>query len=217
VLRSGLLLLAGVLIAAPVSVSVANAAASGYSADPARTPKGTYRLSTPQSALMVKARHHNGLSHSLFRFTRMTGTLDWDPAELTRSKVDVTVEVNSITTNVRDFPAQLTSDRYLNVAKYPTASFVTTSAVRTGPRTGRMTGDLTLMGVTRPVTWDVAYVGGAPSSSALMNVGFTAVATIKRSDFGFSSFLPLIGDEITMTMDTEFAMARPPKTAAAAR
>src|SRR4051812_24244413 len=156
-----------------------------FSKDPSKTPAGVYRISPPHAALFVHVPHGGGVSYSLFRFNKITGTLNWNPTDLTKSKVDLTVDVKSLATNVPNFAEELIGDQYLKTSQFPTATFVTTSAVRTGPQTGKMTGDLTFMGVTKPVTFDVTYVGGNQSAAGLMNMGFTAVGKIKRSDFGF--------------------------------
>ncbi len=216
------LLAAGALLATPLLAQAAyrapntapGSSLSGdfnkfFSKDPSKTPAGSYRLSPPHAALFVRVPHGGGVSYSLFRFNKMSGTLDWVPNDLTKSKLNLTVDVKSLATNVPNFAEELIGDGFLKTAQYPTATFVTTSAVRTGPQTGKMTGDLTLMGVTKPVTFDVTYVGGNQSAAALMNLGFTAVGKIKRSDFGFTAALGPIGDEVTLTMDTEFAMPRP--------
>jgi polyisoprenoid-binding protein YceI len=218
------LMAAGVVLAAPLLAQAAyrppntapGSSLSGdfnkfFSKDPKKTPAGTYRLSGPHSALFARIPHGGGVSYSVFRFNKVSGTLDWVPTDLTKSKVNLTVDVKSLATNVPGFAEELIGDQFLKTSQYPTATFVTTSAVQTGPNTGKMTGDLTLMGVTKPVTWDVTYVGGNQSAAALMNMGFTAVAKIKRSDFGFTANLGPIGDEVTLTMDTEFAMPRPRK------
>jgi polyisoprenoid-binding protein YceI len=217
-----ILLAAGAMTAAPLLAEAAyrtpnpapGSSLSGdfnkfFSKDPSKTPAGTYRLSGPHAALFVRVPHNGGVSYSLFRFNKVSGTLDWNPTDLTKSKVNLTVDVKSLATNVPNFAEELTGDQYLKTSQFPTATFVTTSAVRTGPQTGKMTGDRTFMGVTKPVTFDVTYVGGNQSAAALMNLGFTAVGKIKRSDFGFTTALGPIGDEVTLTMDTEFAMPRP--------
>ena len=182
-----------------------------FSKDPSKTPAGTYNISPPHAALFVRVPHGGGVSYSLFRFNKVGGKLDWVPSDLTKSKVNLTVDMKSLATNVPNFAEELTGDQYLKTAQYPTATFVTTSAKRTGPDKGTMTGDLTFMGVTKPVTFDVTYVGGNQSAAGLMNLGFTAVGKFKRSDFGFTTALGPIGDEITITMDTEFAIPRPRK------
>ena len=187
-----------------------------YSKDPSKTPAGIYNISPPHAALFVRVPHNGGVSFSLFRFNKVSGKLDWVPNDLTKSKVNLTVDMSSLATNVPKFAEELTGEQYLNAAKYPTATFVTTSAKRTGPDKGTMTGDLTFMGVTKPATFEVTYVGGNQSAAGLMNMGFNAVGKIKRSDYGFTAGMGPIGDEITITMDTEFAIPRPRNPAALA-
>jgi polyisoprenoid-binding protein YceI len=184
---------------------------SQFTKDPAKTPSGTYNMSGAHTALFVKVPHGGGVSYSLFRFNKTSGRIVWNGADPAKSSANITVDVKSLTSNVPNFAEELVGDQYLKTAQFPTATFVSTAATRTGPTTGKLTGDFTLMGVTKPVTFDVTLTGASPSEAAVMNIGFNAVTRIRRSDFGFTTAMGPIGDEITITVDSEFAQPRPRK------
>jgi polyisoprenoid-binding protein YceI len=101
----------------------------------------------------------------------------------------------------------------LDSATFPTATFVSTSAEQTGPSTARVTGDLTLHGVTRPLTLDVTYNGSwaqHPAGPPIAGIGFSARGTIQRSEFGLNTLLPTTGpnsgvsDAVELLIEAEF-------------
>ena len=101
--------------------------------------------------------------------------------------------------------AHLKSPDFFDAAKFPTASFKSTKIEVTGPSSGKITGDLTLHGVTKPVTLNASFNGGGinPMSKAYV-LGFNATGTVKRSEFGISTYVPAVGDEVTLTISAEF-------------
>ena len=106
--------------------------------------------------------------------------------------------------------AKLKSDAFFDVAKFPKATFKSTNIELTGEGTGKLTGDLTLHGVTKPVTLDVTFNGaGTAPMTQLYVIGFDAVGTLKRSDFGIKNFVPLVGDEVKLVISCEFDRAQP--------
>ena len=105
---------------------------------------------------------------------------------------------------------KLKSDAFFDTAKFPTATFKSTTIEMTGADTGKLAGDLTLHGVTKPVTLDVAFNGaGTPPMTKLYIVGFDAVGKLKRSDFGITNYIPLVGDEVELVISAEFDRAQP--------
>jgi polyisoprenoid-binding protein YceI len=194
------LALAGVLGLALATGPVAQAQSSK---DPAAAPAGTYKLDPNHTSVIARLGHMNTFSYSTFRFGTTSGTLNWDPAKIENSKVDITIETASIMTPVKDFPAELSGDKFMNSAKFPTARFVSTSIKRTGPTKGEITGQLTFMGVTKPMVIEAELVGAGKGMRAPV-VGFTGTAHIKRTDYGFSAGLPAIADQVNFLIDTEF-------------
>jgi polyisoprenoid-binding protein YceI len=99
----------------------------------------------------------------------------------------------------------LMSPDFLNVAEFPEMTFKSTAIEKTGDKTGKVTGDLTLLGVTKPVTMDVTFnqVAPNPFHNNTPTAGFEAHAVIKRSDFGMKAAIPNIGDEVDISIDSQ--------------
>ena len=114
----GLALLASAVIAQPAKPPPAPA-----SKDPATAPAGAYKLDTRHTSVIARVAHQNTVSYSIFRFGAVSGTLDWDPAKVESSKVDINLETNSIATPVAGFAEELVGERFLNSAKFPGRSF----------------------------------------------------------------------------------------------
>jgi polyisoprenoid-binding protein YceI len=147
---------------------------------------------------------HFGFSHPMGRFDRFEGDFRFDPADPTQSSVTVTIPVDSIDTGVAKLDAHLKTDEFFYVARYPTATFKSTRVERSGEHDLKVTGDLTLHGVTRPVVLDVVVnkIGQHPMAGRAA-AGFDASATIRRSDFGISNYVPNVSDEIRLSISTE--------------
>lgn len=170
--------------------------------NPADAPAGTYKLDASHASVILRILHQ-GTSYSTFRFGAPAGTLDWNP-NVETSKVDITVDMKSIATPVAGFADRLTGERYLNVAAFPQARFVSTSIRRTGPTTGEITGNLTFMGQTRPITVQAQLVGIGHGMRGGVTIGFEGTSKFKRSDFGFTTLLPDVGDESELILDLAF-------------
>lgn len=147
---------------------------------------------------------HFGFSHPMGRFDKFESDFQFDPADPTRSSVSVTIPVSSIDTGVAKLDEHLQTADFFDVAKYPTATFKSTRVERAGAHGLKVTGDLTLHGVTRPVVLDVVVnkIGPHPMAGRAA-AGFDATATIKRSDFGISGYVPNVSDEIKLSISTE--------------
>jgi len=139
----------------------------------------------------------------VFRFRKVSGELIWDPANPAANKLTVTVEPGSITTaptgNV-DFAAELSSPQFMNVAKYPTATFVSRAFHVIDATHGKVDGDFTIMGKTIPATFDVELVGAGPQFRGPV-LGVTAHAQIPVTGLGLP---PMFTVPIDLTVDTEF-------------
>lgn len=147
---------------------------------------------------------HFGFSHPMGRFDKFESDFQFDPADPTRSSVSVTIPVSSIDTGVAKLDEHLQTADFFDVAKYPTATFKSTRVERAGAHGLKVTGDLTLHGVTKPVVLDVVVnkIGPHPMAGRAA-AGFDATATIKRSDFGISGYVPNVSDEIKLSISTE--------------
>ncbi len=183
---------------------------------PADAPAGDYGMDLSHTSLNFRI-SHLGLSHYTARFTGIGGRLTFDPAQPAKQAVTATIDAGSLQTNYPT-PAELDFDsliekEFLQAAKYPQITFVSTKVEPTGPRTARVTGDLSLHGVTRPVTLEATFNGGYKAGQmdpSGARIGFSAHGTFKRSDFGIAYGLPApgttmgVGDEVEVTIESEF-------------
>lgn len=189
------------------------AAASLFAAPAlAQAPAGAYVSDKTHTSITWKGLH-NGLAWYPARFTNFEITLDFNEADVTKSKVTATIDPKSVETdfartrpagNTTDFNGEVaTGERFLNGVKFPEIKFVSTSVAKTGDKTGKMTGNLTFLGVTKPVTLDVRYTGNRNDPrSQKHKVGFEVTGSIKRTDFGMPASGP-IGDEIRLEIHSE--------------
>jgi polyisoprenoid-binding protein YceI len=146
-----------------------------------------------------------GYDHVVGWFTDVAGQLTFDPADVTKSALNVTIKTASIDTHFTQRNKDLMSPDFLNVAEFPEMTFKSTSIKKTGDKTGKVTGELTLLGVTKPVTMDVIFTKVAPNPfhNNTPTAGFEAHTVIKRSDFGMKAEIPNIGDEIDISIDAQ--------------
>ena len=153
---------------------------------------------------------HWSVSHG--GFTKVTGQFRqinkvefvFDRSDVSKSSVKVEIEAASLDSNhfFRDNWAR--SEAELNVWKFRTITFQSTKIEKTGDNTGKMAGDLTMHGVTHPITMDVTYNKGGRHIRENYSIdGFTAQGKLKRSDFGMKAFIPWIGEEIEFVIQLE--------------
>jgi len=168
--------------------------------DIALATAGAYTLDEQHAAVIARV-SHLGYSQSVFRFDRVKGLLTWDPAAIEKSKLEASVDTASITTNVKGFAEDLASDKFLDAKAFPQAIFVSTAFKPIDRTHGKVEGQFTLMGKTRPVTFDVTLVGAGKGFGGKPRIGVTAVTTINPQDYGL---MPLFTDPIQIVIDTEF-------------
>jgi polyisoprenoid-binding protein YceI len=163
----------------------------------------TWNIDPNHTAAQFSVRHM-GISTVRGAFTKVSGTVQYDASNPSKTSVDATVEAASIDTRVSMRDDDLRSANYFDVAKYPTITFKSKSVEAAGAGKLKITGDLTIHGTTKQVVLDVDGPSAAandPRGNA--HVGASASTTIKRSDFGVGSANPMIGDEIAITIDIE--------------
>jgi polyisoprenoid-binding protein YceI len=152
-----------------------------------------------------------GLSRQQGRFTDVSGAVDFDPANLEAAKLDVSIRASSVQTGVDALDRHLRSADFFDTANHPVVTFKSTAVRRTGDKQGQITGELTLLGVTKPVTLDVTWVFTGLHPLGQINPGlrdrtvsvFSAKGVIKRSDWGMTRVIPLVADDIAITIETE--------------
>ena len=194
----------------PLSLLLLSACATAPVLDVAAAPEGAYVLD-PAHASVNWSLSHSGLSFYTARFDGISGALDFNPDAPTASKLDVRIDPNSVSTGDPDWDNKLATDgKYFDGNTFSEIRFVSTSAVKTSDNTGQVTGDLTLKGVTLPVTLDVTYNGAGKSfGHPGATLGFSAIGKIKRSDWGMTTLTNFgIGDEVTLRIEAEFNEAQ---------
>lgn len=146
---------------------------------------------------------HLGFSTSRGRFDSSDGSIVLDLAKKT-AEVSVTIDVNSINTGVVKLDEHLKSPDFFDAAKYPTITFKSTEARFKGDKLTALTGDLTLHGVTKPVNLKVkSFACKEHPMKKVPACGADAVATLKRSDWGITTYVPAVGDEVKLSIQVE--------------
>ena len=171
------------------------------SVNPADAPAGTYVLDKTHASLTASL-SHMGMSHYAMRFNGLDASFSYDPKTPEASKVQASVDANSMDVGAPKISAQFARD-FLAGEEHPQITFVSTAISYSGAH-GTMTGDLTLRGVTRPVTLDVTFNGAGPGLIGGHRMGFSATGDIKRSDFGSKAWLSAVGDDVHIVIEAEF-------------
>jgi polyisoprenoid-binding protein YceI len=164
-------------------------------------PAGTYAVDASHTAVLAKV-SHIGYGLSVFRFDKVDGVLLWDPADPDRSSLKVTVDVASIDTPVPNFASELSGDKFLKAAAFPKATFVSTAFHRIDAGHGRVDGDFTFMGKTRPMSFEVDLQGAGKGFMGHPRLGIEARSTLNPQEFGIT---PMLSAPIQLVIDAEFA------------
>jgi polyisoprenoid-binding protein YceI len=175
----------------------------------ASLPEGAYRLDPDHATILLKI-DHLGFSKLVGRFDRFDASLDFDPRAPESSTLVATIDPASIDFGLPAFEQDLRGSGWLDVARYPEARFESRTIAITGADTGVISGDLTLHGVTAPVTLDVTFNGGGSNLlTGAYTLGFEAHGSVLRSTFGLGALAPAIGDEVMLEIHAEFARTAP--------
>lgn len=175
-------------------------------ADVSRVTAGTYKVDSAHTQIGWRI-NHLGFSQFDGQFADATGTLVIDPRRPNAARLSIAIPMARVVTTSGALDTHLKTADFFDAARYPTATFVSTRVNAQGQR-ARITGKLTLHGVTRPVILDVRFVGAGPSPMGKkLNIGFHATTRIKRSDFGIRYGLPMVGDMVDLTINAAFEKA----------
>ena len=197
------------VIAAAASLSLlaggAVVAQAALTQAPAEVQAGTYKLD-PDHGKVTWSVDHLGFSTYVGQFVNAQADLVLDPANPSASRLTATIPLTEVDTNSDGLDAHLQTADFFDTANHPVATFVSrTVTVDAGdPSEATVVGDLTLRGVTRPVTMAVEFNQAGPSMGGAYRAGFDGQATIKRSEFGVDYALPVLGDEVTLHIEGEF-------------
>ena len=152
--------------------------------------------------------NHLGMSTQLSKFNKVTGTVVFDKAAKTGS-VDVTIDMSSVDTGSSVFNGHIQGEDFLDTAKFPTATFKSTKVVFEGDTPAAIEGQLTIKGVTKPVTLKVTHFVNQPHPMMKVDaIGADATTVIKRTEFNAGKYAPYVGDDVTITVSLE-AVAAP--------
>ncbi len=170
---------------------------------PAGANAGDYKIDPHHASVTVKL-SHMGMSFYALRFDGVEGHFAYDSSRPAWTQVSISIDPKSIDTGDRTFD-QLISNRYFEVAKFPSISFTSTKIKSMGSH-GVVEGVLDLHGVKKPVVLDVTY-RGFTNTEGQPRMGFSGETTFKRSDFGVDAYVPLEGDEVNFLIEVEFIRA----------
>ncbi len=181
--------LAALVIATSIA-SVAQASSETYVIEPSHSmPRFEYS--------------HFGYSQQLSRFDKTSGSITLDRAKKTGS-IDVTIDATSVNTGSALFNEHIQGEDFLDTAKYPTITFKSSKVTFDGDKVAAVDGNLTIKGITKPVTLAVNSFLCMPHPMMKKDAcGATATAKVKRSDFNMGKYAPYVGDEVTLTIPVE--------------
>lgn len=180
-----------------LAVSLASAGAAT-----AAPPPETFKVDPVHSAVAFRVKHMN-VSYALGRFNNVSGGFTLDADDPSKAAFDVTIRADSIDTANGPRDAHLKGPDFFNVRQYPTIRFQSTSAASAGEGAYEVQGNLSLHGVTKPITVKIQQVGVAPGMRGGRVAGVFSEFTIKRSDFGMKGMIGPLGDEVTVIVSLE--------------
>ncbi|EZP83441.1 hypothetical protein BV97_01552 [Novosphingobium resinovorum] len=188
---------ASLVVAAPIVAQQADTNAAAVQA-------GNYALDSAHTLVRFTVDHF-GISEFFGTLPGASGTLSLDPKNLASAKLDVSVPVASVSTANKTLDEELVGAEWFDAAQYPTMRFVSTKVVKTGASTADVTGNLTLHGVTKPVTLKASFkAANVNPMKKVYTLGFNAVGTIKRTEFGVTKYAPLVSDETQIAITAAF-------------
>lgn len=172
--------------------------------NPASVPAGAYAVE-PNHTRIVFSVNHLGFNDYFGELSGITGSLKLDPDHLDKGQIDISAPVKNISTTNAKLDGELKGAEWFDEAQFPAIRFVSTGIARTGEKTATISGNLTVHGVTRPFVMEAAFVGsGVNPINKNFTAGFSAKGQFKRSEFGVTKFVPLVGDEVTLIISAAF-------------
>ena len=186
--------------------SSAYAQAPEFVREPAKVKAGTYELDASHGKITWSL-SHMGFSTYVGQFTGVAATLTLNPAEPAASRLEASVKTESVSSLHPKLDAHLKNADFFDVAKYPTAAFKATRVTMVDADSADIAGDLTLLGVTKPIVIRADFnQAGVHPVDKMYTIGFDGKTVIKRSEFGMKFALPMIGDDVTLHLEAEFKL-----------
>lgn len=162
----------------------------------------------PTHTATVFSWNHFGFSTPSANFSDIQGVIKVDNAKPANSSVNVTIPLSSVNTNVPALDKEFQEEAWFNAAKYPNITFKSTKVETKDKKHFKITGDLTVKGITKPVVLDaVLNKQGEHPMAKVPAIGFNAATSFNRSDFGLGNYVPNVGDKITVNITTEATAA----------
>ncbi|EHU2951699.1 YceI family protein [Acinetobacter baumannii] len=162
----------------------------------------------PTHTATVFSWNHFGFSTPSANFSDIQGVIKVDNAKPANSSVNVTIPLSSVNTNVPALDKEFQEEAWFNAAKYPNITFKSTKVEKKDKKHFKITGDLTVKGITKPVVLDaVLNKQGEHPMAKVPAIGFNATTSFNRSDFGLGNYVPNVGDKITVNITTEATAA----------
>ncbi len=191
-------------VLALTAVTSAGLGLSGRMTAPASAAASTYKVDPVHSSNVFKIRHNN-VANFYGRFKETTGSINWDDAEPAASSLKIEIPVASVDTGAPNRDNHLKSPDFFNAAQFPTLSFVSTSVSRGEGDTYKVSGDLTLHGVTKPIAVDLLKTGSGKSQRGGELIGFETTFRLKRTDFGMDYGVDsnTLGDDVQVIVSLE--------------
>jgi polyisoprenoid-binding protein YceI len=172
--------------------------------DPAAVQAGAYGVEPLHTRVLFSV-SHLGFTTWYGEFTNVSGSLNLDPKKPAGSMLEIHIPVATVSTTNAKLDGELKSDAWLDATQFPEIVFKSTKVTETGKGVGKVTGDLTFHGVTKPVTLAVKFNGaGTNPLDKKYTAGFEVSGKIKRSDFGMKTYVPLIGDDVDLIISAGF-------------
>lgn len=200
-----------VLFVSLLSLSLIANSAKAQNTPAKEMPSGIYNLDKTHASITWKV-NHMGLSKYTARFTKMDATLDFNAKNPAKSKLTATIDPTSVKTDYpdadkKDFDKELAEgEDWFNGKKFPEIKFEATKIEISGKNKGKIQGNLTFLGITKSIILNTTFNGAYLEMPYLKvpALGFSATTTIKRSDFNWKSYAPMIGDEVDVLIEVEF-------------
>lgn len=183
-----------------LSAGLAMLAAAAVLAGPA-IPAGSYSLDPQTASLVAKTSHLGGLYRSTVRFRNLSGGANYDPATRQIARVVITVDPNAVDAASPALAEAVV--RAFEPEKYPEIRFASTALSMDGDGRGRLDGNLTMHGRTRPISLEVAFKGDS-GGQATTRLEFSGVGRVRRTDFGMTAGRPFASDVVELTFDVDF-------------
>ncbi|MEE9379799.1 MAG: YceI family protein [Hyphomonadaceae bacterium] len=181
------------VVSEPVTLSIADKVSSG-----------SYVMDTGHGYVTFTY-SHMGFSNPQVRFRTIDARMDVDADNPANSTISVTIAANSVDTGVDEFDDHLNSVDWLDTAQFETITFTSTGLTQADGTTGTVTGDLTMMGITKPLTLDVTLLAAGDHPVAKVEtIGVDATGIVVRSDYGLGNYAPYVSDEMSVTISGEF-------------